>query len=169
MTRRIDELGRIVIPKEIRRTLRLAVGEELEICVDDGVLTLKRYSPLSERKRVARNVAKTLKNAIGAQVVVTDLEKARAAATFMDYEEREISEELKEILRKRENLTMENCAIPIVYGEKGDYSGLIISPIQVAGDLLGGIVAFKDKGTFERKDLEIVKISAELLASDFTF
>lgn len=169
MTRRIDELGRIVIPKEIRRTLRLAVGEELEICVDNDVLTLKRYSPLSERKRTAKNVARALRNSLDAQIVITDLDKATVSSAFMDYEGRPLSDECKEIISKRETLAMENCALPIVCGERGDYTALTICPIQTAGDLLGGIVAFKESGTFDAKDLEIIKISAELLASEFAF
>ena len=169
MTRRIDELGRIVIPKEIRRSLRLSVGEEMEICVDNDVLFLKRFSPLSERKRVAKNLSRTLKTALDAQIVVTDLEKVVAAETFLDLDGRPLSDDCKEILFKRETLSMENCSTPICVGEGGDLAALMIAPVLSSGDLLGGLVAFKEKGGFDVKDMDLLKVSAELLASEFAF
>ena len=72
ITRRIDELGRVVIPKEIRRTMRLREGEEMEIFVEDNSLVLKKYSSLATLARFADEVAESLAVAAGGTVVITD-------------------------------------------------------------------------------------------------
>lgn len=67
MTRRIDELGRVVIPKEIRRSLRLNVGEELEIYVDEETLLFKKHSSLASIRKTAKRCAEALKGTLGGQ------------------------------------------------------------------------------------------------------
>ena len=171
MTRRIDELGRIVIPKEIRRNLRLSVGEELEIFVEQETLMMKRFSAMASRKASAYKTAEILKDTLGASVLVTDTDKiiASACTELYDYDSREISFELKEVYAKRELLVMQNCSLPICKNDPSCFSCLMIAPLLSSGELFGGLAIFKTQGSFNEKDKEIAQISAKLLANELCF
>ena len=78
--RRIDELGRIVIPKEIRKNLRIKNGESLEIFVDDEDIILKRYSPVESLDTIALKFVNTFNQVIKHNVIVTDRNKVIAIA-----------------------------------------------------------------------------------------
>ena len=81
ITRKIDELGRIVIPKEIRRTLRIREGTPLEIFTEkNGEIILRKYSPMGELVAFAGQYADSLAQTTGMQVCITDLEQVIAAA-----------------------------------------------------------------------------------------
>lgn len=82
ITRRIDELGRVVIPKEIRRTMRLREGEEMEIFVDENSLILKKYSCVKGIQKFSEEIAESLFSSTGDTSLVTDLDKIVAAAGF---------------------------------------------------------------------------------------
>ena len=97
ITRKIDELGRIVIPKEIRRTLRIREGCPLEIFTEkNGEIILRKYSPMGELVAFAAQYADSLAQTTGMMVCITDLEQVIAAAGvgtqktsrwFLEYEE----------------------------------------------------------------------------------
>ena len=170
MTRRIDELGRVVIPKEIRRSLRLGVGEEVELFVENGALLLKKYSALYERRSHAYTLSRMLRERVRASVLITDTDKVIAAAceSLCDYDGKVISSELSEVLRKRERLVMKGCALPLLQNDCVKASSLVVLPVCERGDLFGGLVAFKTEGDFEEHDLKILEFSVDYFsASDF--
>jgi AbrB family transcriptional regulator (stage V sporulation protein T) len=73
IVRRIDELGRVVIPKEIRRTLRIREGDPLEIFTDrDGEVILKKYSPIGELGEFAKQFAESLNKSLGHVACIAD-------------------------------------------------------------------------------------------------
>ena len=81
IVRRIDDLGRIVIPKEIRRTLRIREGDPLEIFTDrEGKVILKKYSPIGELGSLAGIYADSLSKTLGCTVCITDTDQVIAAA-----------------------------------------------------------------------------------------
>ena len=81
IVRRIDDLGRVVIPKEIRRTLRIREGDPLEIFVDhDGEVILKKYSPIGELGDFAQEYADSLFEATGHIAIITDRDQIIAIA-----------------------------------------------------------------------------------------
>lgn len=81
IVRRIDDLGRVVVPKEIRRTLRIRVGDPLEIFTDrDGAVILKKYSPVGELSAFSEDYAESLAKATGDIVCITDKEQVIAVA-----------------------------------------------------------------------------------------
>ena len=81
IVRRIDDLGRIVVPKEIRRTLRIREGDALEIFTDrEGEIILKKYSPLGEMGNFADQYAESLAQTLGYLVCITDTDQVIAAA-----------------------------------------------------------------------------------------
>ena len=81
IVRRIDDLGRVVIPKEIRRTLRIREGDPLEIFTDrEGEIILKKYSPIGELSAFARQYADSLAQTAGCLVCICDMDQIVAAA-----------------------------------------------------------------------------------------
>lgn len=81
IVRRIDDLGRVVIPKEIRRTMRIREGEPLEIYVDrEGEVILKKYSPINELGEFAKEYADSLHEALGHVVCIADRDEIIAVS-----------------------------------------------------------------------------------------
>ncbi|MGG6546735.1 UNVERIFIED_CONTAM: AbrB/MazE/SpoVT family DNA-binding domain-containing protein, partial [Prevotella sp. 15_C9] len=75
IVRRIDELGRIVVPKEIRKNLRIREGDPMEIyTAADGEVVLKKFSPMRELKEFAGQYAETMAATLGCSVCITDRE-----------------------------------------------------------------------------------------------
>ena len=95
IVRRIDDLGRVVIPKEIRRTLRIREGDPLEIFVDrDGEVILKKYSPISELGDFAKEYAEALFDSLGNPILICDRDTfiTIAGGSKKDYLNKSISE-----------------------------------------------------------------------------
>ena len=106
IVRRIDDLGRVVIPKEIRRTLRIREGDPLEIFTDrDGEVILKKYSPISELGQFAREYAETLYETLGTPALISDRDEMIAVSGLSkkDYLNRQLSPDLEEIISGTEN------------------------------------------------------------------
>ena len=104
IVRRIDDLGRVVIPKEIRRTMRIREGDPLEIYTDrEGEVIFKKYSPIGELNSFAAQYAETLHKICGMAVVICDRDVVIACAGLprKDYLEKKLSSELDEIIEGR--------------------------------------------------------------------
>ena len=107
IVRRIDDLGRVVIPKEIRRTLRIREGDPLEIFTDrEGEVILKKYSPIGELGLFAKQYAESLAQTTGLMVCVSDRDTVIAAAggAKKDYLGKPISKQLEEAIQERESI-----------------------------------------------------------------
>ena len=151
IVRRIDDLGRIVIPKEIRRTLRIKEGDPLEIFTDrQGEVIFKKYSPISELQTFAAEYADTLQRTSAMPIFICDRDEiiAVSGASKKEYMDRKISKGLEEIVEKR-SLYMKtsgnepiavtkdggshfvNCAMPIL--SEGDVIGCVFSAEQYEG------------------------------------
>ena len=108
IVRRIDDLGRVVIPKEIRRTLRIREGDPLEIFTDrEGEIILKKYSPIGEFGMPVKLYAESLSQTMGCTVCITDTDQviAVSGAGKKDLEERFVRKEFLQVLGDREVLT----------------------------------------------------------------
>lgn len=162
IVRRIDELGRVVIPKEIRRTLRIREGESLEIFTDrEGEIVLKKYSPIGELGKLAEQFAESLAQATGQLVCVTDMDQviAAAGAGKKEFQERFISKQLREALINRAQFHAnqgDRKFIPIVDKQVEVVEQEVIDPIISEGDVIGAVVVLaRDKkkliGEIEQK------------------
>ena len=139
IVRRIDDLGRIVIPKEIRRTMRLLEGTPLEI--------LKKYSPMAELGGFAKQYAESLASSLNQKVAVCDRDQIIAAAGGGKKEllGKPISRELEEFIVNRESSGQSgknDRMIPLVQGDEEGYSAQIIYPIVVEGDSAGAVLLY---------------------------
>ena len=105
IVRRIDDLGRVVIPKEIRRTMRIREGDPLEIYTDrEGEVIFKKYSPIGELAGFASEYAETLHKVCGISVLIFDRDAviASAGVSKREYADKKMSEELEAIAERRQ-------------------------------------------------------------------
>ena len=175
IVRRIDELGRVVIPKEIRRTLRIKEGDPLEIFTDRDELMLKKYSPIATLERFSGATARSLHDLSGKLAAITDTDEVLFAygEGKRELDGKHLSEEMDKILRDRRSYTA-NAAdggkiLSPVRASSEEYTAQIIVPIVSGGDCLGSIVLLsKDVGArMSAGDLNLAKLTAEILANQF--
>ncbi len=161
IVRRIDDLGRVVIPKEIRRTMRIREGDPLEIFTDrDGEVIFKKYSPISELQTFAGEYADTLQKTSGTPVFVCDRDVviAVAGASKREYLDRKISAELDEIIENR-GLYIKGSSgqtVPIITDGGNHYVNCAM-PILSEGDIIGCVVS-----GWQREQSTREKISDEI-------
>lgn len=156
IVRRIDELGRVVIPKEIRRTLRIREGDPLEIFTDhDGGVVLKKYSPIGEISAIAKDYTDSLHRTLGHIALISDRDAivASSGAGKRDYIEKAISPDVERILENRQTAVLNLSAglrmIPITGDDRSDsYSAQIVVPILADGEIIGGLMLLsRESGT----------------------
>lgn len=171
IVRRVDELGRLVIPKEIRRTMRLAEGTPLEIFTDrEGQIILKKYSPMMELGDFARQYAESVAQTMNQKVAVADRDQIIAVAGGGKKEllGKMISRELEEIIMNRENSLqagIEQKMIPIVKGDDESYTAQIIYPIFCEGDCIGAVILYskENKMHFGESEYKAAACAASFL------
>lgn len=167
ITRRIDELGRVVIPKEIRRTMRLREGEEMEIFVDENSLILKRYSALKGIKRFSEEVAESLFKLTNDTVIVTDLDKIIAVEGYDKnfYFDKLMLKNTADLFSSR---TTRTVSFPDGYAITGDdvnvFKTQIFSPIIVSGDVTGGVILLSNSSKSVDEKVKLVELSSSILS-----
>ena len=146
IVRRIDDLGRVVIPKEIRRTLRIRESDPLEIFTDrEGEIILKKYSPIGELSAFAKQYADSLTQAAGCLVCISDMDQIIAASGVgkKDFQDKFISEQLGYAIAERLEviaLAGDRKFIPVIPEQDETICGEIITPIICEGDVIGSVV-----------------------------
>ncbi len=162
IVRRIDDLGRVVVPKEIRRTLRIREGDPLEIFTDrQGEIILKKYSPIGELSTFAKEYAESLASTMGCTVCITDQDQIVAAAGYgkKDLQDKLISKRLEGAIGEREQILAQagdKNFIPPTEEISEEFSSQVVCPILCEGDVLGAVVllerdAKKQMGVTEQK------------------
>ena len=170
IVRRIDDLGRVVVPKEIRRTLRIREGDPLEIFTDrEGEIILKKYSPIGELGTFAKLYAESLAQTLGVLVCVTDKDQVVAAAGNgkKEFHDRHIHKYLTKVIEDREQILAksgEKKYIPIVTDQEEKYAFQIICPIISEGDAIGSVVILEKS---EKKELEEIERKVAMVAAEF--
>ena len=162
IVRRIDDLGRVVIPKEIRRTLRIREGDPLEIFTDrEGEVILKKYSPIGELSNFARQYAESISQTLGCLVCICDMDQIIAASGNgrSKMQDKLITKQLGKVMNDRSGIVAaegEQTFIPIVHEQDTSYKGEVVEPIICEGDVIGAVVLLnreekKKFGDTERK------------------
>ena len=142
--RRIDELGRIVIPKEIRRKLKIREGDNLDIYVTQDSIVLKKYSLLKDLETILSIMLKAYKQNSNLSIIVTNLENIIASSKDEIKANEAISSELVEKIITKENVQIARSYPFRITKETYANSNLIIKPIIVYGDVFGAIILFSD-------------------------
>ncbi len=161
IVRRIDDLGRVVIPKEIRRTLRIREGDPLEIFTDrEGEVILKKYSPIGELGDFATEYAESLHNTSGHIICVADRDSiiAVSGASKKEFLEKQLSSELEKIMESKSTFiasSADAAKVTILSDDNGDkYTSQVISPIISEGDPIGAIVFLSTDPKSKMGDVE---------------
>ncbi len=148
IVRRIDDLGRVVIPKEIRRTMRIREGDPLEIFTDkDGEVIFKKYSPIGELGDFASQYAETLFKTIGMPICITDKDSiiAVSGASRRELFERKVSPDIEKIMEEKTSfISTPSTKKDMVIVEGSVYSAGVVEPIISDGDTIGSVVMMKD-------------------------
>ena len=142
VVRRIDDLGRIVIPKEIRKTLRIKDGEYLQIFLDNENIVLQKYSPMVGLPAFYKDYVDSVYSEIGGNVIIADREKIVAIAGSLKkkYLEQNISKDLDDIIQKREVVSsVDKDFVNIIQNEETEGS-YVIAPIISNGDAIGTVI-----------------------------
>ena len=168
IVRRIDDLGRIVIPKEIRRTMRIREGDPMEIFTcREGELLLKKYSPVGELSEFAGALAESMAQTLGALVCVTDRDYviAAAGAGKKEFEGKNLDERLQAAIEQRVYRVSEKEQkeyIRIVQEGENDYERQAIATILSHGDCIGAVVVLcKENGSnSDEALLQVAKTAA---------
>lgn len=173
IVRRIDDLGRVVIPKEIRRTLRIREGDPLEIFTDrEGGVILKKYSPIGELNDFAREYGESLQQTVGNIILISDRDNIVSVSGVVkkDYIEKKVSNELEKIMEERKTITLGEGigkAIPIYEDDEvsGKYFAQVISPIIAEGDAIGSVIILsKESGKkFGETETKLAETAASFL------
>lgn len=137
IVRRVDELGRVVIPKEMRRTLRIREGDELEVKVTEkGEILLKKYSAVKDFADSAQEIALAMKKSVDGEILVTDLERV-VVSVGIEYKGKYISSAVEEAIRGRKPVILKNASAV----KDGYIAGeTVICPICDRGDAMGSVV-----------------------------
>ncbi len=170
IVRRIDDLGRVVVPKEIRRTLRIREGDPLEIFTDkEGEIILKKYSPIGELSAFAKQYAESLSQMLGCLAGICDMDQVVAAAGNgkKELQDEDITRELGEFLKERKTQNAkagEKRYVPVV-SKTEPYSQEVISPILCAGDVIGAVLLLNmdQKDLFEEREICLAEYTAKVL------
>ncbi len=172
IVRRIDDLGRVVIPKEIRRTLRIREGDPLEIFTDrEGEVILKKYSPIGELSDFAKEYADSLHSSLNHIACIADHDMIIAVSGVSKKElmDKKVSPEVDKIIDEKTTIVFDggngNKMINITADEEGTpkYAAGVLAPIISEGDSIGAVLILSKESNTKMGDLE--KKIAETAAS----
>lgn len=167
--RRVDELGRIVIPKEIRRTLRIREADPMEIFTDkDGEIILKKYSPIGELAPVAQEMAEALAHVTGELVCICDSDQIVAAfgPESKKYLNKPITSDVEMQIQNRESLYESGTKCRIT--EEDNHGWIALAPIICSGDAIGAVTILgkKEKNIVVDHELKLAAVAAEYLGKN---
>lgn len=170
IVRRIDDLGRVVIPKEIRRTMRIREGESLEIYTDNnGEVIFKKYSPIGELSPCSAQYAEILGKNTGFPVLICDRDHivAVSGVSRRDYMDRRITPELESCIDSRSPYIAEPNGQKIIPVDGTQQSIACLFPIIASGDLNGAVVVLEKESGELPQDMQIklTEVAAGFLGS----
>lgn len=169
IVRRIDDLGRVVVPKEIRRTLHIREGDPLEIFTDrEGGIVLKKYSPIGELSGFAKQYAEALSQASGHIVSITDRDQHIAVSGHgkKDLLGKPISKALEKVIHQRNALccqAKDKEFVLLVQDENLEFKAQVIYPIIAEGDAIGAVILTS------RNDLKMGEVEQKLASAAASF
>lgn len=170
IVRRIDDLGRIVIPKEIRRTLRIREADPLEIFTDrEGQIILKKYSPIGEMTTFAKQYAESLASVSTKIAFIADRDQIIAAAGgSKGILGKAISKQLDEKMGNRETFVAsdsDKSFVPVVAEQQEEFTQEAVSPIICEGDVIGAVIIVdtENKSKMGEVEKKLVQSAAAFL------
>ncbi|MCL2106002.1 MAG: AbrB/MazE/SpoVT family DNA-binding domain-containing protein [Oscillospiraceae bacterium] len=168
IVRRIDDLGRVVIPKEIRRTMRIREGDPLEIFTDaDGEVIFKKYSPVGELSSTTKQYAEVLFRGTNLPILITDRDRVIACAGLSKKEavDRRVSSTLETIIENRTNFISTADSERLRPVEGLEREAAVASPIIGGGDVSGCVIMLmSESGAFPTQtEVKLIQVAASFL------
>jgi AbrB family transcriptional regulator (stage V sporulation protein T) len=174
IVRRIDDLGRVVIPKEVRRTLRIREGDPLEIFMDKDVICFKKYSPMGELSDFAGQYTESLAQTSGHVCLIADRDTFVAVSGTQKsmYLEKPISKSLEDVIEGKHTILLkvqDRDTFPIVAEAVGErvtlpvISSMVIAPIVSEGDPIGAVVIMSSTATLGEVEKKLAQAAAGFL------
>ena len=175
IVRRIDELGRVVIPKEIRRTLRIREGDPLELFTDRDELMLKKYSPIASVERFSEGTAKSLHEQSGYLAAITDADNVLHAfgTGRKALVGKAVSDEMNELMASRRSHLASaaegGSVMPVIKESDLSFTAQFVVPIVAGGDCLGAVVLLSSEegAIMESAAVKLARLTADIIASQF--
>lgn len=169
IVRRIDDLGRVVIPKEIRRTLRIREGDPLEIFVDrDGEVILKKYSPIGELGDFAKEYAESLYESTSHTTLISDRDTfiAVAGGSKKEYLDKSVGSTIESCMDNRKTMLETNSgSYEMIKDHDEAISSFVVAPIISGGDPIGAVILFNkdDQVTMSEMEIKMAETAAAFL------
>ncbi len=175
IARRIDELGRIVIPRELRKILRIKGGDPLEFYSNNEEIIIKKYSPIANLGTYAQSVAEGLKETSERDCIIVDKDRVVYATGTLKKEliDKDISSQLENAIIEKKSLVLSKAdggsIVPVVNGDALNTENQIIVPIMTGGDVFGAIILFDSdrENRFNCADVKLVSLGATFIAKQF--
>lgn len=167
IVRRVDELGRVVIPKEMRRTLRIKEGEEMEVLVkSESEILLRKYSAVKALSDFADELVESLYSVAACSALICDTgEITHAATEKQTYLNRPISDFLDRALRQRKAVYLPDQNVKLS-DDAPAYKHTVIAPIIFKGDVAGGVILASNTNLNENCK-KLAELTADILAKQF--
>ena len=164
VVRRIDDLGRIVIPKEIRRNMKIKDGESMEIFVDNDYIALKKYSCLDDLVNISKELVESISNEFKKNVFITDMNKiiAWSGNDRKIYYDKNISSYIYNKINERKMINIVDEKIELIDG-KDIVCNFLMFPIIANGDVKGSISIMSEYDSITTNEEQIIKVIAQFL------
>lgn len=166
ITRRIDDLGRIVIPKEIRKNLKIKENEVLEIFINNDEIILKKFSPFNDSEKVLSDYIKVINDMTGNDVIITDRDKVILSTKKLEEKllNKKLSEYVNDLIENRSTfLSNDMKGIEVIDNEKIKQNYYFI-PFIIDSDVVGSIIMFSSK-EFDENSKSLLLIASKLLVN----
>lgn len=164
VVRRIDDLGRIVIPKEIRRNLRIRDGESLEIFVDNNDIVLKKFSIMRNIDVYASNLVESLYSLLKKSIVITDGDSVISCSNNVkELLNKPISDRMSSCIKRRESIMEKYNKELVLTDDFSIDSKYVINSIIANGDSVGLVIIF-DVDEIGNDDMLIASLAAKILS-----
>ncbi len=166
ITRRIDDLGRIVIPKEIRKNLKIKENEVLEIFINNDEIILKKFSPFNDSEKVLSDYIKVINDMTGNDVIITDRDKVILSTKKLEEKllNKKLSEYVNDLIENRSIfLSNDMKGIEVIDNEKIKQNYYFI-PFIIDSDVVGSIIMFSSK-EIDENSKSLLLIASKLLVN----
>lgn len=166
ITRRIDDLGRIVIPKEIRKNLKIKENDVLEIFINNDEIILKKFSPFNDSEKVLSDYIKVINDMTGNDVIITDRDKVILSTKKLEEKllNKKLSEYVNDLIENRSIfLSNDMKGIEVIDNEKIKQNYYFI-PFIIDSDVVGSIIMFSSK-EFDENSKSLLLIASKLLVN----
>ncbi len=165
VVRRVDDLGRIVIPKEIRRNLKIRDGEELEIFIDNDFVILKKHSVINDINDVSKKIIDIVSSLLGKTLLVSDRDSFIVGSGDFKkfYVGKSISSFVNNIISERKHLVEKSVSSLYLIEDAHDNYSYVIYPIICYGDVVGSVILLSNNSDISDFDVNIISLISQFL------